>query len=141
MKNTPAPTAAVAAKINSYPEPVSEALFHLRDLIYQVAGEYDEIGIIDETLKWGQPSYVTKNGSTLRIDGNTKAPDRYFMYFHCQTRLIETFHLLYPDQFTFDGKRALVFSLHESLPENELRHCIAMALRYHLIKHLPLLGA
>lgn len=141
MYQIPAPQPAVAARINSYPMAVSTALFQLREMVYQVASEHDDIGAIEETLKWGQPSYIGKNGSTLRIDGNQKKPNQYFMYFHCQTSLIETFRLLYPNHFTFDGKRALVFTVGDTLPENELKQCIAMALRYHLVKHLPLLGA
>ncbi len=141
MPRIPIPPPQIATKINNYPTAVSESLFHLREIIYQVISKHDDIGEVEETLKWGQPSYVSKNGSTVRIDGNTKTPNHYFMYFHCQTSLVETFKLLYPDHFTFEGKRALVFSVGEALPENELKPCIAMALRYHLIKHLPLLGA
>lgn len=141
MNKLPAPPPAIAAKINNYPTAVSDSLFRLRELVYQVASEHGDIGDIEETLKWGQPSYLSKHGSTLRIDGNNKKPDQYFMYFHCQTSLIETFRLLYPNHFTFDSKRALVFTVGTELPENELKQCIAMALRYHLIKHLTLLGA
>ena len=141
MSQVPAPPPSVAARINSYPESVSAALFQLRALVYQVTSEHDDIGAIEETLKWGQPSYLCKHGSTLRIDGNQKMPNQYFMYFHCQTNLIETFRLLYPNHFNFDGKRALAFTVGDALPENELKQCIGMALHYHLVKHLPLLGA
>ena len=79
MPKTPAPSPAIATKINSYPAAINDALFHLREMIYQVASEHDDVGDIEETLKWGQPSYISKNGSTVRIDGNAKKPDQYFM--------------------------------------------------------------
>ena len=141
MSQIPAPPPDVAARIYSYPESVSAALFQLREMVYQAASEHNDIGAIEETLKWGQPSYLCKHGSTLRIDGNQKKPNQYLMYFHCQTSLIETFRLLYPNHFTFDGRRALVFTVGDTLPESELRQCVGMALRYHLIKHQTLLGA
>ena len=53
------------------------------------------------------------------------------MFFHCQSRLVESFRFLYPQTFTFEGKRALLFGLRDKIPEDELRHCIALALTYH----------
>ena len=53
------------------------------------------------------------------------------MYFHCQTKLIDTFRTLFPDEFTYDGNRAIVFEQSEAVSEMPLSHCIAMALTYH----------
>jgi hypothetical protein len=42
------------------------------------------------------------------------------------------------------GKREMIFQLSQlekgGLPMSELKDCLSMALRYHDIKHLPLLG-
>jgi hypothetical protein len=53
------------------------------------------------------------------------------MFFHCQTSLVATFRELYPDSFAFQGNRALVFALADEVPEDALKHCIALALTYH----------
>ena len=43
--------------------------------------------------------------------------------------------------FTFAGKRAIVFHESADLPVGPLKHCISLALIYHRIERLPLLGA
>lgn len=44
-------------------------------------------GEIEETLKWGEPADMTKNGagSTIRLDWKPKHPDHYALYFNCKT--------------------------------------------------------
>jgi hypothetical protein len=116
-------------------------MYALRELVIQTAREIEDLEILEETLKWGEPSYITKNGSTIRMDWKESKPDEYAMYFHCQTKLFDTFRELYRDQFKFEGNRALVFKCDENVAVNELRHCISIALNYHKVKHLPLLGA
>ena len=61
--------------IKSYPSIAQKRLLHLRDLIISTAKKIDEINKIEETLKWGEPSYITKNGSTIRIDWKRKYPE------------------------------------------------------------------
>ena len=89
----------------------------------------------------GEPSYLTTGGSTLRIDWKAKAPDQYAMYFNCNTSLVTTFKGLYGDLFTFEVNRAIVFGENDELPVEELKHCVSLALTYHRVKRLPLLGA
>ena len=62
------------------------------------------------------------------------------MYFNCNTSLVDTFKAIYGDVFTFAGNRAIVFGETAELPIEELKHCISLALTYHRVKHLPLLG-
>jgi len=126
---------------DAYPPKVRPRLLHLRKLVFQVASETEGVIQLEETLKWGEPSYLTKYGSTLRMDWKAKTPDQYAMYFKCTSRLVPTFKKLYGDVFTFEGIRAIVFKLDEAVPDAELKHCITMALTYHKVKHLPLLGA
>ncbi|NKB76358.1 MAG: DUF1801 domain-containing protein [Gammaproteobacteria bacterium] len=134
----------VFIKFQSYPLKVRGKLLFLRRLIFDVASTLDGESQLEETLKWNEPSYLLKGGSAVRIDWKAKSPNQFFIYFNCKTRLVETFREYYGDQLDFDGNRAIVFtngndasieSIHE-----ELRHCIALALRYHSIKHLPMLG-
>ncbi|MEO0525996.1 MAG: DUF1801 domain-containing protein [Bacteroidota bacterium] len=131
----------VISVFNRYPKAVLKDMVALRGLILEVADGLEEITSLEETLKWGEPSYLAKYGSTIRIDWKAKNPEQYAIYFKCTSQLVPTFKTLYTDKFSFEGNRALVFKLGSEVPKKELKHCIAMALRYHKIKHLPLLGA
>jgi hypothetical protein len=126
---------------NSYPELARNQLHQLRELILDTASNIDEIDELEETLKWGEPSYLSKHGSTIRIDWKDKSPDTYAIYFKCTSKLVPTFKVIHKDTFNFEGNRAIVFRLNEKIPELELKQCIGMALTYHKIKQLPLLGA
>jgi hypothetical protein len=135
-KKVPAGSAipAVEAAFGAYPEPVRTRLRALRRLIFDTASATKGVGALEETLKWGQPSYLTpqtKSGSTIRIDSVKPEADQYAVYFHCQTNLVETFRELYPE-LRFSGNRAILLDVKEKLPEAALRHCVALALTYHL---------
>jgi len=127
-------------KLNSYPPQVKTKLSRLRQLILAVAVE-EGIDDLDETLKWGHLSYLTKHGSTVRIAWSSSSPEEYGMYFHCQTKLVETFREIYKNEFSYQGNRAIIFKLEDAIAEDALKHCIALTLNYHQLKHLPLLGA
>ncbi len=126
---------------STYPEKIRKHLLLLRQLILETAAKTEGITGFEETLKWGEPSYLCKQGSTIRINQIRSSSNEVAMYFHCQTILIETFKELYPDEFRFDGKRALVFNVNDEIPVDALKHCISLALTYHRVKHLTLLGA
>lgn len=131
---------AVQQKFDTYPAGAKEALVLIRSLILKVAKDCGA-GPVTESLKWNEPSYRARAGSTVRIDWKPKQPNKIFVFFHCQTSLIETFKELHSNTFSFDGKRAIVFAVGDDIPLNELGQCVSMALRYHKLKHLPLLGA
>lgn len=82
----------VTDTINGYPKPVRAGVLALRDLILETADEIEGVGLIEEALRWGQPSYLTS----------------------------ET------------GSGGLLFKAGASIPTDEVRQCIAMALTYHL---------
>jgi hypothetical protein len=126
--------------LNEYPTAAKKQLLQLRALILSTAKEIEDLEKLEETLKWGEPSYLTKNGSTIRIDWKKKNPTQVAIYFKCTSKLVETFKIIYKDKFNYEGNRAIVFLLNEQIPEKELKHCISMALKYHKIKQLPLLG-
>lgn len=131
----------VEAVFNSYPESVKKQMLHLRELVINTASKIEVLDKLEETLKWGEPSYVTKHGSTLRMDWKAKTPEQYAIYFQCTSRLVSTFKTIYKNELNFEGNRAIIFKLNDDIPETELSHCITLALTYHKIKHLPLLGA
>ena len=128
------------AVFEKYRGEIKLKLLKLRKLIIDSAIEIDGIQQLEETLKWGEPSYLTKKGSTIRIDWNPRTPNQYAIYFKCTSKLVETFKTVFKDQFNFEGNRAILFQLDESVPEKELKTCIKTALIYHNVKHLPLLN-
>ena len=137
MRKQPFQNPGVAAKFAAYPKDIRSRLLSLRQLIFDVAAKTAGVGPVEETLKWGQPSYLTtqsKSGSLIRIDQLRSPAQGYAMYFHCQTTLVDSFKEMFPRQFTFGGNRSLLFNAADKLPVNALRHCIAMALAYHLQK-------
>ncbi|GAA3646778.1 DUF1801 domain-containing protein [Flavivirga jejuensis] len=141
MKNLAVKTdPRVESVFNNYPDSVRKKMTSLRELIIETANDIEDITHLEETLKWGEPSYLTKKGSTIRINWSPKNPVQYAMYFQCTSRLVSTFRTVYKNVLDFEGKRAIVLQLKEELPKEALKDCIAAALTYHKVKHLPLLG-
>ena len=127
-------------KFESYPRHIRPKMQVLRDLILEVATEDESITELEETLKWGEPSYLVKKGSTIRIDWKPKTPEQYAMYFKCTSKLVSTFKEIYGDTLMYEKNRAILFQVNEKLPRTVLMECIGMALNYHTIKNMPRLG-
>ncbi len=125
----------VAAVFDSSPKNLHRCLMNLRQLIFDTASSIQHVGEIEETLKWGQPSYLTsksKSGSMIRIDKLKNQTGKYALYFLCQTSLVDSFREMFGDKFVFEGTRAIHFDTNERFPANEVRKCISMALTYKL---------
>jgi len=125
--------ADVARVLDSYPPKVRNKLLRLRRLLLDTAARIDGVGPILETLKWGEPAYLTnatRSGSTIRFGWKPKAPDRFFILFNCQTTLVDTFRTMFPE-LEYQANRAIVLSTHAKLPTDALRECFAAALTYH----------
>lgn len=123
--------------IDGYDEPARQQLLAVRDLVFSEAARHAEIGELVETLKWGQLSYLplkSRVGTTVRFDAVPGCPSKLAMYLNCQTTLVDGIRQLYPATFEFKGNREIVFDADAAMPETELRHCIALALTYHLKK-------
>lgn len=131
---TPFLSSAVEARFEAYPAHVQPEMLALRTLVLKTAAQTPGAGDVVETLKWGEPAYVTVNkaGSTVRIDWKAKAPAQYAVYFNCQTNLVESFRQMFPNDFRFEGNRALILALKQEMPEDALGFCIAASLTYHL---------
>lgn len=130
-------SAEVAAVFATYPKEIKSKLMFLRQLIFDVASRTNGVGELEETLKWGQPSYLTtqtQSGSLVRIDQIKSQEGKYAMFFHCQTTLVDTFKEMYRGQFEFGGNRSIIFDVKDKVPVKELSHCVSMALTYHLSK-------
>ncbi len=128
----------VLSLLNSYPEAMRTALLELRALILDTAAGNQEIGAIEETLKWGQPSYLTvrpKTGTTLRIDRDKSGQGDIALFVNCQTSLVSEWRAFFPE-LVYGGSRSVHFRLDAPLPENELRQMITMALTYHVRRNV-----
>ena len=133
----PAPDPNVAEVFASYPANIRTRLMKIRALIFKSAAA-EAVGPLTETLKWGEPAYLTlksKSGSTIRMGWKPSAPDRYALYFNCRTTLVDTFRTLFPE-LSFEGNRAIVLDAASEIPTDSLGVCITAALTYHLTKHL-----
>ncbi len=131
---------AVLAVFNSYPPQYRSKLLLLRHLILDTAASIAGLGQIEETLKWGEPSYLTpesKSGSTIRIAWKQSPQEHYSIFFKCTANLVPAFKEKFPQQFKFGGNRSIDFNLHDDIPVKELKQCIALALTYHRNKKLP----
>ena len=126
----------VAATFGDYPEPMRSELLALRELVLATASETEGVGAITESLKWGEPAYLTKetrSGSTIRIaPTNAKSAHDYAMFFICSTNLVNDFRAQFGDTFAYEGERAVLFTVGDSVPVDELRECVRQALTYHL---------
>ena len=121
---------------NRFESQTRNDLLEVRDMVLRVAKSNEDIGELEETLKWGEPSYLTpqtKSGSTLRL-GQTKTDQKPALFVNCQTTLVDEIRELYPDTFGYEGTRGVVL---KDAPEDvaqELEHTIALVLTYHTRK-------
>jgi hypothetical protein len=137
---TPFADPAVEAVFGASPAPVKKRLLGLREMIFEVAASTPGVGELQETLKWGEPAYLTsasKSGSTIRIAPRPGSPTQYALYMNCQTTLVDTYRTLFPAEFNYEGNRAIVLDAGDEVPQDALRFCIAMALTYHRSKRRP----
>lgn len=121
---------------NSYAVEYREPLLQIRRLIYETASNIPEVGELQESLKWGQPSYSpikARTGSPVRLD--KFGEDKIAIFFHCQTNLVSRFKALFQEKLEFSANRAIILDPNIEIPINELSLCIEMALTYHLNKH------
>ncbi|MNJ94898.1 hypothetical protein D3C87_126020 [compost metagenome] len=118
-----------------YPPKIKKGLTELRSLIGKVAERMPLVGPIEETIRWGQLTFLTsqsKSGSMIRIDRHKGSDKTYAMYFHCQTNLVSSFRKLFGNKLMYEGNRALLFDVDQKIPRQILVQCIEMALTYHL---------
>jgi hypothetical protein len=107
----------------------------LRRLVLETAAAAAGVGELEESVKWGEPSYAPRKrgiGSSVRLAPRTDG--KVSVNFICHTGLVGRFRELYSEKLVFEGDRTIVIDPRLPLPDAELRHCIAQALTYHLSK-------
>ncbi|MEP5265127.1 MAG: DUF1801 domain-containing protein, partial [Nitratireductor sp.] len=100
----------MAKVFENYSPPIRARLMLLRETIFDVADKTEGVGEIEETLKWGQPAYLTSetgSGTTIRLDGTEDGA--HALYVHCQTTLIGDYRALYDGILRFGGNRSIFF--------------------------------
>jgi hypothetical protein len=131
---TPIQNPAVAQAFEAYPPLLRRQLLALRQLILDTASDTPGVGELEETLKWGEPAYLTsasKSGSTIRLGPARSSPAQYALYFNCKTTLVDTFRTLFPQELRYEGNRAIVLDVADAVPRDALSFCIQAALTYH----------
>lgn len=126
----------VKNKYASYPQKVRTQLLLIRELIFQIAAQSQDIGQIEEILKWETPSYLTynpKSGTTIRLGIENGCNNRYSISVHCQTTLVAEFKEIHPE-LEYDKNRSLIFDTKEELPIETIKQFIFSALTYHYRK-------
>ena len=74
---------------------------------------------------------IAASGTSIRMDWKQRHPDHIGLFFNCRTSLVAQIRRHYPEAFLFEGNRALFMRVDCPLPEDELRHGLALALTYH----------
>lgn len=133
-RQTPKMPDVVAAAFEAFPDLPRGRLLEVRRLIFAIAAANQAIGPLTETLKWGEPAYLTeatKSGSTIRLGWKATAPDDCAILFNCRTTLVESFEAQFPGVFRVQGTRAILLHVAGPLPDPPLGECLDMALTYH----------
>jgi hypothetical protein len=132
--NADPPPPAVSATFDALPASPRARLLELRALIFATAAATPGVGPITETLKWGEPAYLTeasKSGSTIRLGVTKGKPPGCAIYLNCKTTLVEEYRAAFSDVLAFEGNRAVLLDPERPLPEQALAQVFAMALTYH----------
>ncbi len=122
---------------DSYPAGARKNLLKIRQLIFKCAAADDTIGELTETLKWGEPAYLTEetgSGSTIRLGFKDKEPDTVAMYFNCQTTIVKDIQQRHGETIKCVNNRALLLPLDQPLPQQAISDCIKISLKYHINK-------
>jgi hypothetical protein len=121
----------VAEQFQRLDEPARKKLLTWRDLAFEVASADPRIGDLTETLKWGQPSYLTeatKSGGTLRL--GITGEGRSTLFVTCSSNLADQIRERYGDELDIEGNRAII--PREETSDDILRHVMAMVFTYKL---------
>ena len=130
----PAMPADVAAAFSAFPERIRARLLEARDLIFEIAAGIEGVGPLTETLKWGEPAYLTEatgSGSTIRLGWFRSSERECAVLFNCRTTLVDDFRSHFPGVFAFEKNRAILLDARKPLDRPPLSTCLGMALTYH----------
>ncbi len=124
-----------ASKIlKDHPAPLKSRLIDVRSLVLEIAETSDHIGVIEESVKWGQLSFATvrpKSGTPLRLGGDA-GMGTYSLFVPCSTRLISDFRDHSAGMFDYHGNREIRLNIDTPMPKSELSLFISATLSYYV---------
>lgn len=121
-----------------WPQTAQARFQELRKIVIETAAAHAAVGPLTETLKWGEPSFLTqigRSGSTLRIAWKAKHPTEIGLFVICHTDLIEQVRTHYPTAFRYDGSRAAYQCLTQPIPSDAVSYLAMRAQTFHLKEH------
>ncbi len=118
--------------ITHWPDTAQKTFHHLRQIIFDTAASNPQVAPLSEALKWGEPSFLTKTGTTLRIDWKARSPDEIGLFVICRTDLLDQIRAMYPNAFRFEGTRALYLRLDAPIPEQAVAYLATRTQTYKL---------
>jgi hypothetical protein len=124
----------VVAVFSAFPERVRAHLLEIRDLLFETAAAMEGVGPLTETLKWGEPAYLTQatgSGTTVRLGRSRSSERECAVLFNCRTTLADDFRSQFPNVFAYEKNRAILLDARKPLPKAPLSTCLGMALTYH----------
>lgn len=125
----------VRAAFEAFPPDARRRLLDIRAMIFDRAGADPAIGSITETLKWGEPAYLTEqsgSGSTIRLGRPRGRSDSVALYFNCRTTLVGDLRMAFGESIEFEGNRAVLLPSAGPLPVEPLEQMLGLAMTYHL---------
>ncbi len=136
MTTYPIGNLEVAAVYQAMPPQARQKLLAIRQIIFDYSRKCETIGDIEESLKWGVPSYVAKSpksGTPIRLQWKSDTA-QYGVFVHCQTTLIADFKDQYPSDFKYEKNRGILFHENDVFSEVLLKEFLKRALLYHTDK-------
>ncbi|MEO0681640.1 MAG: DUF1801 domain-containing protein [Pseudomonadota bacterium] len=132
LLDAPAPPAPVAEAFRALPSALRPRLAELRSLIFETA-EAEGVGPLTETLKWGEPAYLTeatKSGGTLRLGRLKGRDDACALFVTCTSRLADEVRAEVGGRLEVIGDRAVAIPATGPWDRAAARAAIALALTY-----------
>lgn len=128
----PAIPPPVNAAFKAYPLSTRQPLQTLRRIIFEQAERLD-VGPLTETLKWGEPAYLTevsRSGTTIRLGWHKSFPEHFAAFFNCKTSLVDEVRAEFKQHFEYIKNRAVLAPCNVALDETCWRACFEKALTY-----------
>lgn len=128
---TPFASAEVGHAFSLFSRAGRQRLLRVRQRIFDLAAGVEAVGAIQESLKWGEPSYVStkrKCGTPIRL--RLAADDTFGLSVHCQTSIIAELKKAHPG-LRYDGSRSLLLPVAVEPPVEVIDQLIRLALTYH----------
>ena len=111
----------------------------IRSLIFSSAREL-ELDYLSLTTKWGEASFVSSKGVTIRLAAYKHQQGALGVFFPCSSTMIQNCKELFPEEFEYEKQRAIILSKEGKLNTLTLELVIRAALNYHRVKQEPNLG-